>query len=88
MKSGGRVEARDLFDPLADNGRDLRRDRNVQLILSDIEISLIERQRFDQVCVLGEHLADLRGNSPVDVKSWRNEDEFRTAPPGCDGGEG
>jgi hypothetical protein len=57
--SGRRIEACDLLDPGANDRSDLGRNRDTLLVLGDVEIGFIERQRLDQVGVLGEDLANL-----------------------------
>ena len=73
--AGGRVEAGLLFDLGADGERDVARQRNSLQVFRDVEIGLVQRQRFNDRGVLGEDLSDLLGNRLVDLEARLYENE-------------
>jgi hypothetical protein len=54
-------------------------------VLRDVEIRFIERERFDQRCVVAEDRMDLARYSAIDLKAWRHKHQFRASPHGCSG---
>ena len=48
------------------------------LVCCDVEIGLVQRQRFDQVGELGEDGVNLRGYSPVDLETRWHEQQLGT----------
>ena len=73
---GSRADPRpDLFGDLGRRGHGLQ-------VLGDIEIGLVERERFDERSVLGEDRADLMRDRPIDVEPRFHEDQLRALPPG------
>lgn len=77
--AGRGIEAGHLLDAGADDGGDLGGDRNILLVLSDVEIGLIERERLDEVRVLGKDLADLPRDRAIHVEARLDEDQIWAA---------
>jgi hypothetical protein len=59
--AGGCVEFGLLLDFGADRERDVARQRNSLQVFRDVEVSFVQRQRFDDRGVLREDFADLLG---------------------------
>ncbi|OKO68146.1 hypothetical protein AC630_39235 [Bradyrhizobium sp. AS23.2] len=52
--------------------------RDALKVFGHIEVSFVERQGFDDGCVLGEDIADLPTDGFVDFEARLNEDQVRT----------
>jgi len=78
--AGGGVEAGHLLDLGADRERDIARQRNPLQVFRDVEIGLVERERFYDRRVLGEDLSDLLRDGLVDLEARFHEDQVRTLP--------
>ena len=63
----------------ADHLGDIGRERDVAVVLGDVEIGLVEAQRFDQRGVAGEDIADLARDRAVGVEARLDEDKFGAA---------
>ena len=52
--------------------------RNLKFVFSYIQKRLIQRKRFNLVCINMEYLVNLPGDVFVDLHSPRNENKLRT----------
>ena len=74
----GGVEPCLLLDLRTDRERDIACQRNPLQVFRDVKICLVQGERFDNWRVLGEDLADLLGNSLVDLEARFHEYQVRT----------
>jgi hypothetical protein len=84
--AGGRIKARHRQDAGPNRVGDVGCEGDVLLVFSNVEIGLVERERLDQIGVLGENLVNLHRDGPVDVESGRHEDQLGAFAHGGDGG--
>src|SRR3977135_162194 len=75
--AGGCVEAGHLLDLGADRVRDVARQWNFLQVFGDVQVGLVQRQRFDGRRVLGEDIADLLRDRLVDLEAGLHEDQVR-----------
>jgi hypothetical protein len=73
-------EAGHLVDLRADRECDVPCQRNPLKIFRDVEIGLVQRQRFDDGRVLGEDLPDLLRDGLIDLETRLHEDQVRALP--------
>jgi hypothetical protein len=79
------VEARLGLDLLADPKCDVAGEGDALKVFGDVEIGLVQRQRFDDRRVLREDVADLPADGFVDLETRPHENQVRTLPLGGDG---
>ena len=72
--AGGGVEPGLLLDLGTDRQRNVPRQRNALQIFGHVEVGLVQRQRFDDRCVLCEDFLDLLGDRLVDIEARLHED--------------
>src|SRR5271170_4183334 len=77
------ILARNLF---ANRARHLCCCRQARLVLRNIEIGFIKRQRFDEVSVPTKDITHLSGHSSITGKIRREKDGARTEAFGTNGG--
>src|SRR5262249_48972944 len=63
-----------VLDLLTNGDRHTRRGRQTCLVLTYIEISLIQRHRFNQICILREDFTRRPRGCHVTRKIWRYKD--------------
>lgn len=86
--SGRSVQPGHFLDAGAYDRRDLGGELDILLVFSDVEIGLVEGERFDQVGMLGEYLVDLSRDSPVNVEPGLHEYQLGTTALCRDRGQG